>query len=182
MSRDPVEGDSDPPCTQGVEGALDSTGFDPVHVSAGGVGGARVNGILTVREDGVAGWGGFLAWREGDTADAVGEPLGAGVGSVVVGWEVFGGFEDHPCRCGDGSDLSADVCDQDSGLGAVGLHRRETICGADHSYSSSSLGGRKGAGGAVRDDDHVPLGDGFCDPICRVGEGHLRLGCRACGG
>ena len=65
MSRDPVEGDSDPPSTQGVEGALDSTGFDPVYVSAGGVGGARVNGILTVREDGVAGWGGFLAWREG---------------------------------------------------------------------------------------------------------------------
>ena len=57
VARDPVQGDSDSPCTEGVESALDSAGFDPVHVSARGVGRADVDGVLAVREDRVAGWG-----------------------------------------------------------------------------------------------------------------------------
>ena len=140
-----------------MESALDSASFDPVHVSARHVGGADVNRILTVREDSVTGWWGLLAWEGGDIADAVGEPLCSGVGGVVVGWEVLGGFEYHPGCCGDGGNLSTDVCDQDAGLGPVGLDRRDPICGADHPHSSPSLGGGEGAGGTVRDDDCVSL-------------------------
>ena len=137
--------------------ARDSAGFDTVHVSARGAGGADVDGVLAVREDRVAGSMGLLAWEGGDFADAVGEPLCSGVGGVVVSWEVLGVFEYHPGCCGDGGNLSTDVCDQDAGLGPVGLDWRDPICGADYPHSSPSLGGGEGAGGTVRDDDCVSL-------------------------
>ena len=111
VAGDPVKCDSDPPSTEGVESSLDASGFDPVHISAWGVGGAGVDGILAVREDGVAGWRGFLPWEGGNFADAVGEPLCPGVGNVEVGWQVVCGFEDHPDCCGNASNLSADVRD-----------------------------------------------------------------------
>ena len=161
VSRDPIQADSDSPGSQGVEGSLDGSGFHPVHVGTRNVGGADVDCELAVREYRVAGRGGMLAWWEREVEVAVGEPLGPGVGGVEVGWEVVGCFEDHFDCCGDGRDLCADVGDQDSRLESIRLHGGVPVQRADHAHTSSSSGGREGAGGAVCEDDGVPLRDGF---------------------